>query len=65
MKTTQFRTVLGIDLFDTPLSETKVRNGVYAYKYRNGVINIAGSKYLMMSVKEAIARWRRSNPIKP
>ncbi len=58
------RTLIGRDLFDTPLSKTKVRNGVYAYKYRNGVINIDGSRYLMMSVKDAIASWRRSNPIK-
>ncbi len=62
METTQIRTIVGRDLFDTPISKTKVRKGVTAYKYRNGVINIAGSRYLMMSVKDAIASWRRSNP---
>ena len=28
------------DLFSTPLSRTKVREGIYAYKYPNGTINI-------------------------
>jgi hypothetical protein len=56
------KTIIGRDLFDTPLTKTKVRNGVYAYKYRNGVININGSRYLMMTVKEAISIWRRNNP---
>ncbi|MBP7845826.1 MAG: hypothetical protein KA007_00110 [Candidatus Pacebacteria bacterium] len=51
------------DLFSTPISTTKVRNGVNAYKYSNGVININGSKYLMMSVTDAVKIWRRNNPI--
>lgn len=47
------------DLFDTPLSKTKVRAGVYAYKYRNGTINIDGQKYVGYSVKDAIRLWRK------
>jgi hypothetical protein len=50
------------DLFDTPISKTKVRIGVYAYKYRNGVINIQGSKYIDYSMKDAIKLWRKNNP---
>jgi hypothetical protein len=46
------------DLFATPLSRIKVRNGVYAYKYPNGCININGEKFLFYSVKEAIKIWR-------
>ena len=49
------------DLFDTPISKTKVRNGIYAYKYRNGTININGKKFIDYSVKEAIKIWRRQN----
>ena len=49
------------DLFDTPLSTTKVRNNVYAYKYRNGTINIAGEKYVGYSIKLAIQLWRNKN----
>lgn len=33
------------DLFETPIKTKKVRNGVYAYMYRNGCININGIKY--------------------
>jgi hypothetical protein len=50
------------DLFDTPLSVTKVRNGVNAYKYRNGNINIAGQIFSMYSISEAIRIWRHKNP---
>lgn len=50
------------DLFATPISATKVRKGTTAYRYGNGVINIKGAKYLMMSVTEAIKMWRASNP---
>ena len=51
------------DLFDTPISKVKVRNGIHAYKYRNGLINIDGSRFLMHTMKDAIKIWRRSNPI--
>lgn len=33
------------DLFEIPVALRKVRNGVTAYQYRNGVININGEKY--------------------
>jgi hypothetical protein len=49
------------DLFSTPISKTKVRNGIYAYKYPNGVININGEKYVLYSIKDAIKRWRSKN----
>jgi hypothetical protein len=49
------------DLFETPISKTKVRNGVYAYKYRNGCININGMKYFDYSIKDAIKLWREKN----
>lgn len=51
------------DLFDTPISKTKVRKGIYAYKYRNGNININGQIYAMYSIKDAIKRWRDNNPL--
>ena len=52
------------DLFDTPVSATKVRNNVYAYKYPNGCINISGEKFFFFSIKEAIQIWREKNPKK-
>lgn len=41
----------------------KVRNGIYAYQYRNGVINIEGTKFLMHSMTSAIKAWRTNNPL--
>lgn len=52
------------DLFSTPISKTKVRKNIYAYKYPNGCINIEGQKYFGYSVKDAIKLWRGVNPIK-
>jgi len=49
------------DLFATPISKTKVRNNVYAYKYPNGVININGEKFQFYSIKDAIKIWRSKN----
>lgn len=46
-------------LFESPIKKKKVRNGIYAEKYRNGVINIAGNKYVMYSMTEAIAKFRK------
>lgn len=51
------------DLFDTPLRVKKVRNGIYAYQYRNGTININGDKYLCYSLTDAIKAWRLKNKI--
>lgn len=53
-----------LDLFDTPIKEKKVRNGVTAYQYKNGTININGKKYVMYSMTEAIKKFRKDNPIK-
>jgi hypothetical protein len=49
------------DLFSTPISKTKVRNGIYAYKYPNGCINISGQKFFDYSIKDAIKIWRSKN----
>lgn len=49
------------DLFSAPISATKVRNGIYAYKYSNGTININGKKFIGYSIKEAIKIWRSNN----
>jgi hypothetical protein len=49
------------DLFSSPISKTKVRNGIYAYKYANGCININGTKYFDYSIKDAIKMWRSNN----
>lgn len=51
------------DLFETPISKRKVRNGIYAYQYANGTININGTKYLCYTVKDAVKTWRKQNPI--
>lgn len=48
-------------LFENPISKKKIRNGVYAYKYANGVININGEKFLMHSMSGAIKAWRAKN----
>lgn len=50
-----------IDLFSTPIKTKKVRNGVYAYQYANGTININGIKYLCYSMTEAIKQYRKTN----
>lgn len=46
------------DLFDQPLRKVKVRNDVYAYQYRSGIINIDGQKFCFYSMTEAIKRYR-------
>jgi len=46
------------DMFSTPVSKTKVRKGIYAYKYPNGCINIGGQQYWFYSIKDAIKIWR-------
>ena len=47
-----------VDLFDTPICSKKVRNGVYAHKYRTGVININGFLFSGYSMTEAIKSFR-------
>ena len=49
------------DLFEKPIRQRKVRKGIYAYQYRNGVININGTKYLEYSITDAIKAWRKAN----
>ena len=49
------------DLFDNPIREKQVRQGIKAYAYRNGTINIAGYKYIGYSMTEAIKRWRNNH----
>jgi len=49
------------DLFSTPTSKTKVRNGIFAYKYPNGCVNIQGEKYFGYSINDAIKLWRTKN----
>jgi hypothetical protein len=53
-----------MEIEETPVSKTRVRKGIYAYKYKNGCININGHKFFFYSIKEAIRIWRRSNKIK-
>ena len=50
------------DLFDTPIRSKKVRNGVVAHQYRNGIININGIKYAMYTMTQAIAKYRKDYP---
>lgn len=51
-------------LFENPISTGKVRNNTFWYKYRNGMILIEGTKYYLYSIKEAVYKWRKANPIK-
>ncbi len=51
-----------MDLFNTPISKTKVRNGVFAYKYNTGLIWIQGERFMFYSMSEAIKIWRSKNP---
>jgi hypothetical protein len=53
-----------VDLFETPIKSVKVRNGIYAHQYKNGVININGAKYVCYSMTDAIRKYREENPIK-
>lgn len=48
-------------LFENPLSATKVRNGIFAYRYRNGLILIDGQKFYGYTIKQAIQLYRNKN----
>ena len=48
-----------IDLFSTPIKSVKVKDGVYAHKYPNGIININGHKYMYYSMREAIKLYKQ------
>lgn len=49
-------------MFEEPIQSKKVRNGVFAYKYPNGVINIEGIQYYFYSMTDAINTHRRKYP---
>ena len=51
-----------MNLFESPIKQKKVRNGIFAYQYRNGVININGKKYVFYSMTEAIKKFRAEKP---
>jgi hypothetical protein len=51
-----------MSLFDTPIREKKVRNGLYAYQYPNGNIRIGAELYCMYNMTEAIAHYRKKFP---
>ena len=48
----------GLDLFNPPINSVKVKDGVYAHKYPNGIININGHKYMYYSMREAIKLYK-------
>ena len=52
-----------VDLFSSPVTSRKVRNGIYAHKYANGTININGSKFLDYSLTDAIKAWRKTSKL--
>jgi hypothetical protein len=45
------------------VKEKQVRKNVTAYKFASGVVEIKGMRYFFYSMTEAIAKWRRDNPI--
>lgn len=53
-----------ICLFDNPIKYKKVRKGITAYQYKNGIININGVKYSFYSMTEAIKKYKKDFPIK-
>jgi len=52
------------NLIASPIRERKVRNGVIAYQYSNGIININGIKYVMHTMNSAIKSFRKNYPYK-
>jgi len=50
------------DLFSTPIKQKKLRNGIIAYQYKNGTININGQIYVMYSMTDAIKKYRKDFP---
>ena len=48
-------------IFDTPTSKTKVRKGIYAYRYSNGLVEINDQRYYGYTIKDAIYLWRSKN----
>jgi len=52
-----------VDLFSTPIKSVKVKDGIYAHQYPNGVININGCKYMCYSMTEAIKLYKKNDTI--
>jgi hypothetical protein len=51
-------------LLGSPIvKQKKVRKNVMAYKFASGVVEIEGVRFFFYSMTEAIAKWRRDNPI--
>lgn len=50
------------NFFYEAISKKKVRNGVFAYQYPNGCVNIEGEKYFGYSMTAAISLWRKKFP---
>lgn len=48
--------------FSIPIKSKKVRNGVFAYQYSNGTIEIDGYEYIFYSMTEAIRKFRKDHP---
>jgi hypothetical protein len=46
------------------VKEKKIRNGVTAYKFRSGVVEIQGIRFFFYSMTDAIRKWRKDNPSK-
>ena len=53
-----------VDLFEQPIRSGKIRKGVYYHKYKNGIININGTKFSFYTIKDAVKKWRKDNPLK-
>ena len=47
-----------------PVKTVKVRKNIEANIHSNGCITIDGMKFLGYSIKEAISKWRKQNPLK-
>ena len=46
--------------FENPIKKKKIRNGVFAYQFSNGCVNIEGKKYFGYSLTESIKLFRQS-----
>lgn len=53
-----------MDMFAEIIKAKKVREGVTAYQYRNGIVNIEGQKYAMHSMTSAINKFRKDFPVR-
>lgn len=51
-----------LNLFEAPIRTRKVRKGIFAYQYPNGVIVVQDQKYILYSMTEAIKLYRSQFP---